>query len=83
MDIGAASAGSSTGTSAAGSQKAVISSDFETFLKMLSTQLKNQDPLDPMDSTDGIDYGLLPFSRTRSLPAAEMKEMSTCVGIRF
>ena len=52
MDIGAASAGSSTGTSAAGSQKAVISSDFETFLKMLSTQLKNQDPLNPVDSAD-------------------------------
>ena len=24
--------------------------DFETFVKMLTTQLKNQDPLDPMDS---------------------------------
>ncbi len=29
-----------------------ISSDFETFLKMLTVQLKNQDPLDPMDSAD-------------------------------
>ncbi|MDO5647426.1 flagellar hook capping FlgD N-terminal domain-containing protein [Paracoccus sp. (in: a-proteobacteria)] len=26
--------------------------DFETFLKMLTTQLKNQDPLNPMESTD-------------------------------
>lgn len=32
--------------------KAVISSDFETFLKMLTTQLKNQDPLNPMESSD-------------------------------
>lgn len=32
--------------------KAVISSDFETFLKMLSTQLQNQDPLNPVDSAD-------------------------------
>ena len=26
--------------------------DFETFVKMLTTQLKNQDPMDPMDSAN-------------------------------
>ena len=30
----------------------VISSDFETFLKMLTAQMENQDPLNPMDSAD-------------------------------
>lgn len=29
-------------------------SDFETFLKLLTTQLKNQDPLKPLDSTDFV-----------------------------
>lgn len=29
-----------------------LSSDFETFLKMLTAQMKNQDPLNPVDSTD-------------------------------
>lgn len=29
-----------------------ISSDFETFLKMLTAQMENQDPLNPMESTD-------------------------------
>ena len=29
-----------------------ISSDFETFLKMLTTQLQNQDPLKPIESAD-------------------------------
>lgn len=29
-----------------------ITSDFTTFLKMLTTQLQNQDPLNPLDSTD-------------------------------
>ena len=29
-----------------------ISSDFETFLKMLTVQMKNQDPLNPVESTD-------------------------------
>lgn len=30
----------------------VISSDFETFLLMLTAQLENQDPLNPIESTD-------------------------------
>lgn len=29
-----------------------INSDFETFLKMLTTQMQNQDPLEPTDSTE-------------------------------
>ncbi len=33
-------------------RKAAISSDFDTFLKMLTTQMKNQDPLNPVDSSD-------------------------------
>ena len=30
----------------------LISSDFDTFLKLLTAQMKNQDPLNPIDSTD-------------------------------
>lgn len=37
--------GSQTGNSA-------LSSDFETFLQMLTTQMQNQDPLNPIDSSD-------------------------------
>lgn len=33
-------------------QNALISSDFQTFLNMLTTQMKNQDPLNPVDSSD-------------------------------
>lgn len=36
---------------AAASAKA-LASDFETFLRMLTTQLQNQDPLNPMQSSD-------------------------------
>lgn len=39
-----------TGTSS--NSAAAISSDFETFLRMLTTQLENQDPLEPVDSQD-------------------------------
>lgn len=35
-----------------GSQSSLISSDFQTFLKMLTTQMQNQDPLNPMESTE-------------------------------
>ncbi|MGH1369692.1 MAG: flagellar hook capping FlgD N-terminal domain-containing protein [Maritimibacter sp.] len=34
------------------SSAGMISSDFETFLKMLTAQLENQDPLNPIESTD-------------------------------
>lgn len=39
----------------------VIASDFETFLLMMTTQLQNQDPLDPMDS-DQFAVQLATFS---------------------
>jgi flagellar basal-body rod modification protein FlgD len=39
-------------TNAAAADKAAISSDFETFIKMLTTQMENQDPLNPLDSQD-------------------------------
>ncbi|MFE3836641.1 flagellar hook capping FlgD N-terminal domain-containing protein [Pseudogemmobacter sonorensis] len=42
----AASTGSSTPSGA------VLSSDFQTFLRMLTVQMQNQDPLNPIESTD-------------------------------
>uniref|UniRef100_UPI00356B0202 flagellar hook capping FlgD N-terminal domain-containing protein n=1 Tax=Actibacterium sp. TaxID=1872125 RepID=UPI00356B0202 len=41
-----------TPTPAAAPTQGVISTDFDTFLTMLTTQMKNQDPLNPMDSGD-------------------------------
>lgn len=35
-----------------GASSTRISSDYETFLKMLTTQMQNQDPLNPIDSAD-------------------------------
>ena len=37
---------------AAAQSAAALSSDFETFLKMLTVQMENQDPLNPVDSAD-------------------------------
>lgn len=52
MEVASTSAGSTPTKPPQVKPKAVISSDFETFLKMLSTQLQNQDPLNPVDSAD-------------------------------
>lgn len=41
----------STLTVPAPTAKAVIGADFNMFLKLLTTQMQNQDPLSPMDST--------------------------------
>ena len=41
-----------SGATAANTNSAVITSDFETFLRMLTAQLENQDPLNPVDSND-------------------------------
>jgi len=46
-----ATSSAGTGTSAAQSAT-VLNSDFETFLKMLTVQMQNQDPLNPMDSSE-------------------------------
>ena len=41
-----------TAPAAGGGNNRQLSSDFETFLTMLTVQLQNQDPLNPVESTD-------------------------------
>ncbi|MCK8463348.1 flagellar hook assembly protein FlgD [Aliiroseovarius sp. S1339] len=48
----ALTAGPAQYTQATKNGDAVISSDFETFLKMLTAQMENQDPLNPIESSD-------------------------------
>jgi len=52
MDINALAHQAATTQTGAGAGGAAISSDFETFLKMLTVQMENQDPLNPVDSSD-------------------------------
>lgn len=44
--------GQTTAATPTSGSKSMISSDFDTFLKMLTAQMQNQDPLNPIDSTD-------------------------------
>ena len=50
MEILSNYATSQTASTASGTS--ALSSDFETFLKMLTTQMQNQDPLNPIESSD-------------------------------
>ena len=42
--------GGTTGTSGMAGSRAAIADNFDTFLQILTTQLKNQNPLDPLDT---------------------------------
>ena len=48
----AATTASAATTTTSPTTASALSSDFETFLKMLTAQMKNQDPLNPIESTD-------------------------------
>lgn len=52
MEIAAASTGTQPQPAPQSRPDTVISADFETFLIMLTTQLENQDPLNPVESSD-------------------------------
>jgi flagellar basal-body rod modification protein FlgD len=60
MDISAAS--SSASAAASGVASAKLSENFDTFLTLLTTQLKNQDPLEPTDSNEFVAQ-LVQFSQ--------------------
>ncbi|MBW6525525.1 flagellar hook assembly protein FlgD [Sphingomonas sp. RHCKR7] len=53
----------SGGDAAAGENKPVISADFNMFLKLLTSQIQNQNPLSPMDTTQFTSQ-LVQFAQT-------------------
>jgi flagellar basal-body rod modification protein FlgD len=52
MTVSAVSTAATTSPGASPAQTSKISSDFNTFLRMLTVQMQNQDPLNPIDSAD-------------------------------
>lgn len=50
--LGSSSAATAAATTATAADGAATSANFDTFLKMLTTQLQNQDPLNPMEGSD-------------------------------
>ncbi len=76
------------------SQTSALTSDFETFLLMMTTQAQNQDPLEPMDSSEYASQ-LAQFSMVEqqiqtndllaelavSLGSANLEELASWVGM--
>ncbi|SDH31487.1 flagellar hook capping FlgD N-terminal domain-containing protein [Alloyangia pacifica] len=54
MDVSTVSQATATTTATGGNpdQVSVLTSDFDTFLRMLTTQAQNQDPFNPVDATE-------------------------------
>lgn len=52
MDISQVTSATSSSFAQTETSETVISSDFETFLRMLTVQMENQDPLNPTDSAE-------------------------------
>ncbi|MEM6480337.1 MAG: flagellar hook capping FlgD N-terminal domain-containing protein [Pseudomonadota bacterium] len=74
--------------------QSVVNSDFETFIKMLTAQVENQDPLNPIESTDfatqlatfsGVEQQVLTnellTSLTSQFGAGELSEVSGWIGM--
>lgn len=80
--FGSANAKQPTGTGNASGSEA-LSSDFETFLRMLTVQVQNQDPLNPVDATDYATQ-LATFSSVEQqvLTNDLLKEVSAAIGGR-
>lgn len=83
----------SAGGQSAQSSSNTLSADFETFLQLLTTQMKNQDPTNPQDSTEFISQ-LASFSAVEqqvetnlklqelvdSMTSSGMSSLSTWIG---
>jgi flagellar basal-body rod modification protein FlgD len=81
-------AGSGTDTSAIGRTR--LAESFDTFLSLLTTQLKNQDPLSPLDSNQftqqivqmtGVEQQLLTNDLLKSLVSNTSNGVSTAVSL--
>ncbi len=77
---------SATTTSSAtyqSSSNATISSDFETFLKMLTTQLENQDPLNPVDSSDyAVQLATFSSVEQQTLTNQKLDTLASLMGVQ-
>jgi flagellar basal-body rod modification protein FlgD len=71
---------SSTSTSATGVNSATLASNFTTFLQLLTTQLKNQNPLDPLD-TNQFTQQLVQFAQVEQQLKSN-DQLSTLVSLQ-
>src|SRR4051812_46927097 len=70
---------SSTSTSTTGVDKDTLAGNFQTFLTLLTTQLKNQNPLDPLD-TNQFTQQLVQFAQVEQ-QLKQNEQLTTLVNI--
>src|SRR5215218_9587535 len=75
----APSTASTTASVAGAVDRKTIASNFDTFLKLLTTQLKNQNPLDPLD-TNQFTQQLVQFSQVEQ-QMKQNDQLATLIGI--
>ncbi|CAA7611902.1 Flagellar hook capping protein [Candidatus Terasakiella magnetica] len=80
IDTMANSTGAAASTSKSATSKATLGTNFNTFLNMLTTQLKHQDPLSPMDSTQFTNQ-LVQFSSVEQQINAN-SNLETLIGLQ-
>lgn len=76
------SATSATQTTASGTTgSSSLTSDFQTFLRLMTTQMQEQDPLSPMDSTQFLSQ-LASFSAVeqQTLTNSQLAALNTQIG---
>lgn len=74
-----AAAGASAGTGSTGSA-ATIAKNFDTFLQLLTTQLKNQNPLEPLD-TNQFTQQLVQFAQVEQQISLN-QQMTTLIALQ-
>jgi flagellar basal-body rod modification protein FlgD len=72
MTVTAVNNATNNATAQTGDASALLSQDYTTFLKLLTTQLQNQDPTQPMDSSQ-FTQQLVQFSNVEQQIAANKK----------
>jgi len=77
--IPASAASSSAASSTTGVDKSTIAGNFQTFLTLLTTQLKNQNPLDPLD-TNQFTQQLVQFAQVEQ-QLKQNDQLATLVSI--
>src|SRR6185295_11631129 len=85
-NTGSSSSSTSTGSSTTSTANATIAGNFQTFLTLLTTQLQNQNPLDPLDTNQftaqlvqfaGVEQQMKQNDQLASLIAIEKSAQST------
>lgn len=72
-----------TSATSKSNSSAAISSDFETFLKMLTTQLENQDPLNPVDSSDyAVQLATFSSVEQQTLTNQKLDTLASLMGVQ-